>query len=266
MPDISLHDCYAQDTGRAFATGTQALVRLLLEQARQDRQAGLNTRGLVSGYPGSPLGGLDHELHRAKSFLDTDGILFQPAVNEELAATALWGSQHIHLYDQPDIDGVFGLWYGKGPGLDRSLDALRHANMGGVSRYGGLVFAVGDDATGKSSTVAYQSEQTLIAAGVPFFYPRSVHDIIPMGLQAFALSRHAGCCVGLKIVVDTADTSAIIDLGARPRLTEADDDTRPVYIGKHDAALLRESRLYDVRLPAVTDFQIRHAINHCISP
>ena len=266
MSAISLHDCYTQDVGRAFATGTQALVRLLLEQARQDRQAGLNTRGLVSGYPGSPLGGLDHELHRAKSFLDTDGILFQPAVNEELAATALWGSQHIHLYDQPDIDGVFGLWYGKGPGLDRSLDALRHANMGGVSRYGGLVFAVGDDATGKSSTVAYQSEQTLIAAGVPFFYPRSVHDIIPMGLQAFALSRHAGCCVGLKIVVDTADTSAIIDLGARPRLTEADDDTRPVYIGKHDAALLRESRLYDVRLPAVTDFQIRHAINHCISP
>ena len=150
MPDISLHDCYAQDTGRAFATGTQALVRLLLEQARRDRQARRNTRGLVTGYPGSPLAGLDHELHRAKSFLDADGIIFQPAVNEELAATALWGSQHIHLYDQPDIDGVFGLWYGKGPGLDRSLDALRHANMGGVSPHGGLVFAVGDDATGKS--------------------------------------------------------------------------------------------------------------------
>ena len=145
MPDIGLHDCYAQDRGRAFATGTQALVRLLLEQARRDRQAGRNTRGLVTGYPGSPLGGLDLELHRAKSFLDADGIIFQPAVNEELAATALWGSQHIHLYDQPDIDGVFGLWYGKGPGLDRSLDALRHANMGGVSPHGGLVFAVGDD-------------------------------------------------------------------------------------------------------------------------
>ncbi len=266
MPDISLHDCYAQNTGRAFATGTQALVRLLLEQARRDRQAGRNTRGLVTGYPGSPLGGLDHELHRAKSFLDADGIIFQPAVNEELAATALWGSQHIHLYDQPDIDGVFGLWYGKGPGLDRSLDALRHANMGGVSPHGGLVFAVGDDATGKSSTVAYQSEQTLIAAGVPFFYPRSVHDIIPMGLQAFALSRHAGCCVGLKIVVDTADTSAIIDLDRSPVLTDMDDTTHPVHIGKHDAALLRESRLFNLRLPAVMDFQIRHAINHCISP
>ncbi len=265
MPDISLHDCYAQDTGRAFATGTQALVRLLLEQARRDQKAGLNTRGLVSGYPGSPLGGLDHELHRAKSFLDADNILFQPAVNEELAATALWGSQHIHLYDQPDIDGVFGLWYGKGPGLDRSLDALRHANMGGVSPHGGLVFAVGDDPTGKSSTVAYQSEQTLIAAGVPFFYPRSIHDIIPMGLQAFALSRHAGCCVGLKIVVDTVDTSAIIDLGRGPVLKNMDDATHPVHIGKHDAALLRESRLYNLRLPAVTNFQMQHAINHVIS-
>ena len=265
MPEISLNDCYTQDTGRAFATGTQTLVRLLLEQAQRDRQAGRNTRGLVTGYPGSPLGGLDHELHRAKSFLDAAGIVFQPAVNEELAATALWGSQHIHLYDQPNIDGVFGLWYGKGPGLDRSLDALRHANMGGVSPHGGLVFAVGDDATGKSSTVAYQSEQTLIAAGVPFFYPRSVHDIIPMGLQAFALSRYAGCCVGLKIVVDTADTCAIVDLGKNPSLTDMNDATRPVHIGKHDATLLRESRLYDLRLPAVIDFQIRHKINQCIS-
>ncbi|MGB1924484.1 MAG: hypothetical protein ACPHQA_04300, partial [Candidatus Puniceispirillaceae bacterium] len=265
MSDVSLHDCYAQDSGRAFATGTQALVRLLLEQARRDRKSGLKTRGLVSGYPGSPLAGLDHELTRAKSFLDADGIIFQPAVNEELAATALWGSQHLHLYDQPDIDGVFGLWYGKGPGLDRSLDALRHANMGGVSKFGGMVFAVGDDATGKSSTLAYQSEQTLIAAGVPFFYPRSVHDIIPMGLQAFALSRHAGCCVGLKIVVDTADSSAILDLDAdRPQMDMTDADAGPVHIGKHDAALLRESRLFDLRLPAVIDFQQRHAINHTI--
>ena len=264
MPNISLHDCYTQETGRVFASGTQALVRLLLEQARRDRQAGLNTRGLVSGYPGSPLSGLDHALQRAKKFLDANGILFQPAVNEELAATALWGSQHIHLYDQPDIDGVFGLWYGKGPGLDRSLDALRHANMGGVAPHGGLVFAVGDDATGKSSTVAYQSEQTLIAAGVPFFYPRSMHDIIPMGLQAFALSRHAGCCVGLKIVVDTVDTSAIIDLDRLPTLTDKDDAADMVHIGKHDAALLRETRLYDLRLPAVVDFQMRHAINQCI--
>ena len=263
MQNITLQDCYKHSTGRAFATGTQSLVRLVLEQARLDHEAGLNTRGLVSGYPGSPLGGLDHEMSRAKPHLDAAGVIFQPAVNEELAATALWGSQHLHLYDNPDIDGVFGLWYGKGPGLDRALDAMRHANMGGVAKHGGMVFAVGDDATGKSSTVAYQSEQTLIAAGVPFFYPRSVHDIIPMGLQAFALSRHAGCCVGLKIVVDTADISTIIDLDKiRPANSLPDTDVGPVHIGRHDAALERESRLFNLRLPAVTEFQRHHKINH----
>ncbi|MDB0014647.1 hypothetical protein N9F22_07420, partial [Alphaproteobacteria bacterium] len=232
-------------------TGTQALVRLLLEQARLDREQGINSRGLVSGYPGSPLGGLDLELNRNLDLLEKDGVTFQPAINEELAATAIWGSQHIHLYDQPEIDGVFGLWYGKGPGLDRALDAIRHANMGGVAKYGGMVLAVGDDATGKSSTLAYQSEQTFIAAGVPFFYPRSIHDIIPMGLQAFALSRLAGCCVGMKIVVDTADASSIIDLDQiRPEIA-ASDESGPVHIGRHDPALLREDRLFNLRLPAV---------------
>ena len=137
--------------------GIQALVRLLIEQARLDRDAGINSRGLVSGYPGSPLGGLDLELSRNHKLLEAEGIIFQPAINEELAATAIWGSQHIHLYDNPEIDGVFGLWYGKGPGLDRALDAVRHANMGGVAKHGGMVLAVGDDATGKSSTIAYQS-------------------------------------------------------------------------------------------------------------
>ena len=167
MDEIRLQDCYINRYGPAYMTGTQALVRLLLEQARLDREEGINSRGLVSGYPGSPLGGLDLELNRNLDLLEKDRVTFQPAINEELAATAIWGSQHIHLYDQPKIDGVFGLWYGKGPGLDRALDAIRHANMGGVAKYGGMVLAVGDDATGKSSTLAYQSEQTLIAAGVP---------------------------------------------------------------------------------------------------
>ncbi|MEK9717602.1 MAG: hypothetical protein VW520_00460, partial [Candidatus Puniceispirillum sp.] len=248
---ITLYDCYSKATGPAYMTGTQALVRLLLEQARIDAENHINSRGLVSGYPGSPLGGLDLELTRQKDRLSAAGIVFQPAVNEELAATAIWGSQHIHLYDKPDIDGVFGLWYGKGPGLDRALDALRHANMGGVAPKGGMVLAVGDDPTGKSSTVAYQSEQTLIAAGIPFFYPRSIHDIIPMGLQAFALSRHAGCCVGLKITVDTADASAVVNLDQiRPAIT-LPDPPADVHVGRHDPALLRESRLFTQRLPAV---------------
>ena len=134
MDEIRLHDCYINRHGPAYMTGTQALVRLLLEQARLDREQGINSRGLVSGYPGSPLGGLDLELNRNLDLLEKDGVTFQPAINEELAETAIWGSQHIHLYDQPEIDGVFGLWYGKGPGLDRALDATRHANMGGVAK------------------------------------------------------------------------------------------------------------------------------------
>ena len=264
MDKIKLLDCYTKDHGPAYMTGTQALVRLLLEQARLDREQGINSRGLVSGYPGSPLGGLDLELNRNLDLLEKDGVTFQPAINEELAATAIWGSQHIHLYDQPEIDGVFGLWYGKGPGLDRALDAIRHANMGGVAKYGGMVLAVGDDATGKSSTLAYQSEQTFIAAGVPFFYPRSIHDIIPMGLQAFALSRLAGCCVGMKIVVDTADASSIIDLDRiRPEIT-ANDELGPVHIGRHDPALVREDRLFNLRLPAVRRFQKAQNINSII--
>ena len=252
---ITLFDCYSKMQGKAYMTGTQALVRLLLEQAQCDREQGLTSRGLVSGYPGSPLGGLDLELTRHRDRLDAAGIVFQPAVNEELAATALWGAQHIHLYDRPEIDGVFGLWYGKGPGLDRALDALRHANMGGVAPKGGIVLAVGDDPTGKSSTVAYQSEQTMIAAGIPFFYPRSVHDIIPMGLRAFALSRYAGCCVGLKITVDTADASSIVDLDIiRPNIT-LPEPAGAVHIGRHDPALIREARLFTLRLPAVANFQ-----------
>jgi indolepyruvate ferredoxin oxidoreductase len=258
---ITLYDCYEKNHGPAYMTGTQALVRLLLEQSRLDKDQGINSRGLVSGYPGSPLGGLDLELTRHRGRLDAEGIVFQPAINEELAATALWGAQHIHLYDRPEIDGVFGLWYGKGPGLDRALDALRHANMGGVAPKGGMVLAVGDDPTGKSSTVAYQSEQTLIAAGIPFFYPRSVHDIIPMGLQAFALSRFAGCCVGLKITVDTADASTIVNLDTiRPKIT-VPDAAGPVHIGRHDPALLRESRLFNLRLPAVERFQLANQID-----
>jgi indolepyruvate ferredoxin oxidoreductase len=266
MDEIQLRDCYQKRHGPAYMTGTQALVRLLLEQARLDREQGINSRGLVSGYPGSPLGGLDLELNRNLDLLAAEGVVFQPAINEELAATAIWGAQHIHLYDQPDIDGVFGLWYGKGPGLDRALDAIRHANMGGVSKFGGMVLAVGDDATGKSSTLAYQSEQTLIAAGVPFFYPRSLHDIIPMGLMAFALSRQAGCCVGMKIVVDTADTSGIVDLDNIHPDIIAGNENGPVHIGRHDPALLREDRLFNLRLPAVRAFQHTQQINAPILP
>ena len=263
--DVSLSDCYAKSSGPALINGTQALVRLLLEQARMDREAGLKTRGLVSGYPGSPLGGLDLELGRSKRFLEEEGIVFQPGLNEELAATALWGSQHIGLYDQSDYDGVFALWYGKGPGLDRAMDALRHANHGGVAPKGGMVIAVGDDPTGKSSTLAYQSDQGFLSLGVPYFFPRRVEDIIPMGLQAFALSRYAGCVVGLKIVIDTADANVVMDTGALRPVLQSLDPIADVHINRHDAALLRETRLHQKRLPAALSWLRHHDVNQVMA-
>ena len=185
---IELSDCYTKSSDLALMNGVQALVRLLLEQSRIDKEKGFKTQGYVSGYPGSPLGTLDLELNRAKKYLNDEGIVFQPGVNEELAATAAWGTQMIQLYDQPKIDGVFSLWYGKGPGLDRAMDAIRHANMGGSSKLGGMLLAVADDPIGKSSTLAYQSEQSLISAGIPIFYPANVHEVVPLGLQAYQLS------------------------------------------------------------------------------
>jgi len=261
---IKLDDCFTKDNDLALMNGVQALVRLLIEQAKLDKDNGLITKGYVSGYPGSPLGTLDLELGRAKKHLDKNNIVFQPAVNEELAATAAWGTQMLGLYDRPEIDGVFSMWYGKGPGLDRAMDALRHANMGGVALKGGMVLAVADDPIGKSSTLAYQSEQSLISAGIPIFYPANVNEVIPMGLQAFALSRHAGICVALKITSDTADSNAVVDLSRlRPIFSNLDEPTN-VHVNRHDPALDREAALIKRRIPAAKDFIKQNKINKTI--
>lgn len=258
---IKLDDCFTKDNDLALMNGVQALVRLLIEQAKLDKDNGLSTKGYVSGYPGSPLGTLDLELGRARKHLDLNNIVFQPAVNEELAATAAWGTQMLGLYDRPEIDGVFSMWYGKGPGLDRAMDALRHANMGGVALKGGMVLAVADDPIGKSSTLAYQSEQSLISAGIPVFYPANVNEVIPMGLQAFALSRHAGICVALKITSDTADSNAVIDLSKlRPTFSNL-DEAKNVHVNRHDPALDREAALIKRRVPAAKNFIKHNKIN-----
>ena len=262
--NIRLDDCFTKDNDLALMNGVQALVRLLIEQAKLDEDNGLVTHGYVSGYPGSPLGTLDLELGRSKKHLEKHNIIFQPAVNEELAATAAWGTQMLGLYDRPQIDGVFSMWYGKGPGLDRSMDALRHANMGGVSMKGGMVLAVADDPIGKSSTIAYQSEQSLISAGIPVFYPANVDEVIPMGLQAFALSRYAGICVALKITSDTADSNSVIDLEKlRPNLTKLEDPIN-VHVNRHDPALDREAALIKRRIPASKLFIKENKINKII--
>ena len=258
---IKLTDCYTKNKGLALMNGVQAIVRLLLEQSRIDREQGLKTKGYVSGYPGSPLGTLDLELSRAKNHITKDHIIFQPGVNEELAATAAWGTQMIQLYDKPEIDGVFSLWYGKGPGLDRAMDALRHANMGGSSKHGGMVLAVADDPIGKSSTLAYQSEQSLVSAGIPIFYPANVHEVIPMGLQAFQLSRFSGLCVALKITADTADSNAVVDLSSlRPKNLNL-IQKESVHIVKHEPALDREETLFTKRLPSAKNFIFENKIN-----
>lgn len=210
---ISLDDKYALRSGRALLSGTQALVRLLLVQRARDVAAGLDTAGFVSGYRGSPLGGLDQQLWRAQRHLDAAKVRFEPGVNEDLAATAIWGTQQVPLLPGARVDGVFSLWYGKGPGVDRSGDAIKHGNRMGSSPHGGVVLAFGDDHAGKSSTVAYQSEQALVAAGVPILYPASVQDYLDLGLHAWALSRFAGVWAGFKCVNDTVETTATVDIG-----------------------------------------------------
>ena len=183
----SLEDRYALERGRVLLSGTQALVRLTLMQRRRDMAAGLNTAGFVSGYRGSPLAGLDREFQRAKRHLDAHHVVFRPGLNEDLAATAVWGSQQLGLFPGARYDGVFSMWYGKGPGLDRSLDAIRHAHAAGTPKRGGALLLVGDDHGAVSSTLPHQSEHNLISAMVPLLSPAGVGEFLDFGLLGFAM-------------------------------------------------------------------------------
>src|SRR6185436_16089332 len=209
---ISLDQKYTQGSGHVFMTGIQALVRLPMAQIRRDRAAGLNTAGFISGYRGSPLGGYDQQLFAARKHLDEYNIKFQPGVNEDLAATAVWGSQQLSLSPGAKYDGVFGIWYGKGPGVDRCGDVFKHANGAGTSRHGGVLAVMGDDHGSHSSTMPHQSEQILVAAMMPILAPGSVQDYLDLGLAGFALSRYSGCWVGLKAVAQTVETSATVEV------------------------------------------------------
>lgn len=211
VQQVSLEDRFDLSKSPVLLTGTQALVRLMLMQKARDRAAGLSTAGLVTGYRGSPLGAVDMQMARAKVHLDAADIVFQPGLNEDLAATALWGSQRAELYGEGRYDGVFGLWYGKGPGVDRSGDVMRHVNMAGTSPYGGVVMAMGDDHTGESSTVCHQSDWAMVDAAMPVVSPAGVQEILDYGLYGFALSRFAGVWVGLKTMKDTVEATAVVD-------------------------------------------------------
>jgi len=210
LADVRLDDKYVLDSGRVYLTGIQALVRLPLMQRGRDVRAGLNTAGFISGYRGSPLGGLDQALWDAARFLDRAHVRFQPGLNEDLAATAVWGSQQVGLWPGAKYDGVFGMWYGKAPGVDRSGDVFKHANYAGTSRHGGVLAVAGDDHVCKSSTLPSQSEYAFMDAQIPVLNPAGIQDILDLGLYGWALSRYSGCWVALKMVTDTADSSASV--------------------------------------------------------
>ena len=210
-PRISLDDRFDLTRSPVLLNGTQALVRLMLTQKERDRQAGLNTAGYVTGYRGSPLGAVDMQMNRAAKWLAAADVKFHEGLNEDLAATALWGSQQAELRGEGKFDGVFGLWYGKGPGVDRSGDVMRHANMAGTSKHGGVLMAMGDDHTGESSTVLHQSEWALVDAYMPVVSPAGVQEILDYGVYGYALSRFSGLWVGLKTMKDTVEATSVVD-------------------------------------------------------
>ncbi|MFN4098968.1 MAG: indolepyruvate ferredoxin oxidoreductase family protein [Pararhodobacter sp.] len=208
---VSLNDRFDLEKTPVLLNGTQALVRLMLAQAARDRAAGLNTAGYVTGYRGSPLGAVDLQMRRATPFLEAAQVLFQEGLNEDLAATAIWGSQQAELRGEGKYDGVFALWYGKGPGVDRSGDPMKHANMAGSATHGGVIMAMGDDHTGESSTVLHQSDWAMVDAYMPIVSPAGVQEILDYGHYAYELSRFSGLWVGLKTMKDTVEATAVVD-------------------------------------------------------
>ena len=204
---VSLDDKYKASEQDVFMTGIEALVRLPMLQHEIDQQSGLNTAGFISGYRGSPLGGLIKRSWKAKTYLEQHNIHFQPGVNEELAATSVWGSQQTGIVSESAYDGVFGMWYGKGPGVDRSMDAIKHANAFGTSQFGGVLAIAGDDHACKSSTLPHQSEHMFIGASVPVLAPANVQEVLDFGIFGWAMSRFTGCWVALKAITDNMDAT-----------------------------------------------------------
>ncbi len=257
MSTLSLDDKYTLRDGRIYISGVQALVRLLLEQRRRDRQQGLNTAGFVSGYRGSPLGGVDFELWRAAKLLEAEHIHFEPGLNEELAATMVQGSQQIDLIGGARYDGVIGLFYAKNPGLDRAGDALKHANAAGTARLGGVLAISGDDPAASSSSIPNQSDHAFMSAQIPTLAPANIAEMLEFGLQGYALSRYAGVWVGMKTVADVVEASASVLVSpAHPVIVLPEGQGLPADIGMRwpDSRWDQDQRLLELRLPAALAF------------
>jgi indolepyruvate ferredoxin oxidoreductase len=263
----SLEDKYTLTQGQAFMSGVQALVRLPMLQRQRDLLAGLNTAGFISGYRGSPLGGYDQALEAARKHLDAHHIVFQPGVNEELAATAVWGTQQLDLYPKTKkYDGVFGIWYGKGPGVDRSSDVFKHANMAGTARLGGVLAVAGDDHVSKSSTAAHQSDHIFKACGLPVFFPSDVQGILDMGVHAIALSRFSGVWAGMKTIQEVVESSSPVWVEPdRVKVVLPEDFCLPpggLHIRWPDPALVQEARLMDYKWYAAAAYVRANKLNY----
>ena len=268
MASPSLDDKYIQTSGWIYLSGNQALVRLPIQQRLRDAAAGLNTGAYVSGYRGSPLGRFDMEMWRAKSILQSHNIQFRAAVNEDLAATALWGSQYIGSFPGNKVDGVFGIWYGKGPGVDRSGDVFRHANSAGTSPLGGVVALAGDDHGAKSSTIVNFSDQIFQATGMPVLFPSNTQELLDFGLHAIAMSRFSGCWVGMKVVTDVVEGGGTIYVGLdSPKIVLPDLENTPALglqgrnIRAVDTMLPQEDRLYNHKLHAALAYVRANGLN-----
>ena len=266
---VTLDDKYDLGKSRIFVTGYQALIRLALMQKERDRQAGLNTAGFVTGYRGSPLGGLDQQFMRAARQLEAADIRFQSGINEDLAATAIWGSQQAELRGEGKYDGVFAMWYGKGPGVDRTGDVFRHANFAGTSKHGGVLALMGDDHTAESSTTAHQSEYHFVDVMIPILSPAGVQEFLDYGLYGWAMSRFTGTWVALKCMHETVESTAVIDGGAeRVKIVTPDDFAMPeggLNIRLGDSILGMEARLYDYKRDAMLAFVRANKLNRYIT-
>src|ERR1700730_8755968 len=266
---VSLDDKYDLTQSHVLVTGYQALIRACLMQKARDRQAGINTGGYLTGYRGSPLGGLDQQFIRAARPLSQADITFQPGINEELAATALWGAQQAELRGEGKFDGVFSIWYGKGPGVDRSGDVFRHANLAGTAKNGGVLALMGDDHTAESSTTARQSEFHFVDVMIPILNPAGVQEILDYGQYGFAMSRFCGSWAALKCTKETVESTALVDGSLdRTKIVLPTDYPMPdggLNLRLVDTILGQEARLHDNKRDAMLAFVRANKLNRMIT-
>ena len=268
LTEVTLDDKWTLDRGRAYMSGTQALLRLAMLQHQRDQLAGLNTAGFITGYRGSPLGAVDQTAWKARKHLERHDVRFQPGLNEDLAATSVWGTQQLNLFEGAKVDGVFSMWYGKGPGVDRCGDVFKHANAAGTSRHGGVLALAGDDHGAKSSTLPHQSDHIFKACMMPVLFPATVQEYLDLGLHGFAMSRYAGVWVAMKTVTEVVEASASVVVDPERVDIQLPADFRMPPAGLNirwpDSALEMEARLLDYKLYAALAYCRANKLNHTV--